>query len=52
MRRAIVGCGSRRPMLARLSTRAIWMEQGAVRADGPFEDVRLRYLEAVEAASS
>jgi ABC-type polysaccharide/polyol phosphate transport system ATPase subunit len=47
----VVAAGHDHPMLARLSTRAIWMEDGAVRGDGPFEEVRVRYLEAVEAAS-
>jgi ABC-type polysaccharide/polyol phosphate transport system ATPase subunit len=44
----VVAAGHDHPMLARLCTRAIWMEQGSVREDGPFDDVQPRYLDAVE----
>jgi homopolymeric O-antigen transport system ATP-binding protein len=44
----VIAAGHDHPMLARLCTRAIWLENGLVRADGPFEDVRAKYVEAVE----
>lgn len=44
----VVAAGHDHPMLARLCTRAIWLEQGTVRADGSFADVQARYLDAVE----
>lgn len=43
----VIAAGHDHPMLARLCTRAIWMHEGSVRADGAFEDVQNRYLEAV-----
>lgn len=43
----VVAAGHDHPMLATLCTRAIWMEQGSVRDDGPFDDVQPRYLDAV-----
>ena len=45
----VVAAGHDHPMLARLCTRAIWMEEGSIRADGPFDDVQPRYLDAVDA---
>jgi ABC-type polysaccharide/polyol phosphate transport system ATPase subunit len=48
----VVAAGHDHPMLARLCTRAIWMEGGAVRADGPFEEVQPQYLEAVEGGNA
>jgi ABC-type polysaccharide/polyol phosphate transport system ATPase subunit len=44
----VVAAGHDHPMLERLCTRAIWMEQGSVREDGPFDEVQPRYLNAVE----
>jgi homopolymeric O-antigen transport system ATP-binding protein len=44
----VIAAGHDHPMLARLCSRAIWLENGLVRADGPFEDVRAHYVEAVE----
>jgi ABC-type polysaccharide/polyol phosphate transport system ATPase subunit len=44
----VVAAGHDHPMLARLCTRAIWIEEGSIRADGSFADVQRRYLEAVE----
>jgi ABC-type polysaccharide/polyol phosphate transport system ATPase subunit len=44
----VVAAGHDHPMLARLCTRAIWMEEGSIRADGPFDEVQPRYLHAVE----
>ena len=47
----VIAAGHDHPMLARLCTRAIWMEEGSIRADGAFDDVQPRYLDAVEAAA-
>lgn len=47
----VVAAGHDHPMLARLCTRAIWLEEGTVRADGPFEEVRAQYVDAVEAGT-
>lgn len=44
----VVAAGHDHPMLARLCTRAIWLEDGSIRADGSFEDVQPRYLDAVD----
>jgi homopolymeric O-antigen transport system ATP-binding protein len=46
----VVAAGHDHPMLARLCTRAIYLEAGSIRAEGPFEPVQRQYLEAVEAA--
>jgi ABC-type polysaccharide/polyol phosphate transport system ATPase subunit len=46
----VVAAGHDHPMLARLCTRAIWMQEGSVREDGAFDEVQRRYLQAVEAA--
>jgi ABC-type polysaccharide/polyol phosphate transport system ATPase subunit len=35
-------------MLARICSRAIWLENGSIRAEGSFEDVRSSYVAAVE----
>jgi homopolymeric O-antigen transport system ATP-binding protein len=48
----VIAAGHDHPMLARLCTRAIWMEEGSVRGDGAFDEVQPRYLEAVEAGSA
>ena len=47
----VIAAGHDHPMLARLCSRAIWMEEGSVREDGAFDEVQPRYLEAVEALS-
>src|ERR687897_940686 len=39
----VVAAGHDHPMLARLCTRAIWIEEGSIRADGSFTDVQRRY---------
>jgi ABC-type polysaccharide/polyol phosphate transport system ATPase subunit len=44
----VVAAGHDHPLLARLCTRAIWLEQGSIREDGPFTEVQPRYLEAVQ----
>jgi ABC-type polysaccharide/polyol phosphate transport system ATPase subunit len=44
----VVAAGHDHPMLARLCTRAIWLEDGQIRADGRFDDVQPRYLAAAE----
>jgi lipopolysaccharide transport system ATP-binding protein len=46
----VIAAGHDHPMLARLCTRAIWMEDGTVREDGPFDKVQPRYLDAVHAS--
>jgi ABC-type polysaccharide/polyol phosphate transport system ATPase subunit len=43
----VIAAGHDHPMLARLCTRALWMEGGRIREDGPFDVVQPRYLEAV-----
>jgi hypothetical protein len=45
----LVAAGHDHPMLKRLCTRAIYLENGLVRADGPFEEVQSDDLQAVEA---
>jgi ABC-type polysaccharide/polyol phosphate transport system ATPase subunit len=45
----VIAAGHDHPMLARLCTRALWMEGGRIREDGPFDVVQPRYLEAVGA---
>jgi ABC-type polysaccharide/polyol phosphate transport system ATPase subunit len=44
----VVAAGHDHPMLASLCTRAIWLQSGSVRADGPFDEVQSRYFAAVE----
>ena len=44
----VIAAGHDHPMLARLCTRAIWMEEGSIRDDGPFDEVQPRYVDAVE----
>jgi ABC-type polysaccharide/polyol phosphate transport system ATPase subunit len=43
----VVAAGHDHPMLERLCTRAVWLEQGRVRADGEFDEVRDAYLASV-----
>jgi ABC-type polysaccharide/polyol phosphate transport system ATPase subunit len=43
----VIAAGHDHPMLARLCTRALWMEGGRIREHGPFDVVQPRYLEAV-----
>jgi ABC-type polysaccharide/polyol phosphate transport system ATPase subunit len=43
----VIAAGHDHPMLARLCTRALWMEGGKIREDGAFDVVQPRYLEAV-----
>jgi ABC-type polysaccharide/polyol phosphate transport system ATPase subunit len=42
----VVAAGHDHEMLERFCARALWLERGAVQADGPFEEVRKAYLEA------
>ena len=42
----VMAAGHDHEMLERFCGRALWLERGAVRADGPFEEVRSAYLEA------
>jgi ABC-type polysaccharide/polyol phosphate transport system ATPase subunit len=44
----VIAAGHDHSMLARLCTRAIWLEEGEVRDDGSFEEVQTRYVAAVE----
>ncbi len=44
----VVAAGHDHPMLAQLCTRAIWLEDGEIRAEGPFQDVQRQYFSAVE----
>jgi ABC-type polysaccharide/polyol phosphate transport system ATPase subunit len=48
----VIAAGHDHPMLARLCTRALWMEGGTIREDGPFDVVQPRYLEAVGGVAS
>jgi ABC-type polysaccharide/polyol phosphate transport system ATPase subunit len=48
----VIAAGHDHPMLARLCTRALWMEGGTIREDGPFDLVQPRYLEAVGGVAS
>jgi ABC-type polysaccharide/polyol phosphate transport system ATPase subunit len=48
----VIAAGHDHPMLARLCTRAIWMDGGTVREEGPFDEVQPRYLQAVEASGA
>jgi len=45
----VIAAGHDHPMLARLCTRALWLENGVVRGDGPFDQIQPRYLDAVHA---
>lgn len=47
----VVASGHDHGMLARLCTRAIWMQDGKIRESGPFDEVQPRYLAAVQAHS-
>lgn len=47
----VIAAGHDHPMLARLCSRAIWLEQGSVRDDGAFTDVQRAYLDSVETLS-
>jgi ABC-type polysaccharide/polyol phosphate transport system ATPase subunit len=35
-----------------MCTRALWLENGSIRAEGSFEDVRSSYVAAVEGAGA
>jgi ABC-type polysaccharide/polyol phosphate transport system ATPase subunit len=48
----VVAAGHDHPMLSRLCTRAIWLEEGRVRDNGDFAQVQSRYLAAVEVGGS
>ena len=40
----VVAAGHDHPLLATFCTRALWLADGRIAADGPFEDVRRAYL--------
>ena len=44
----VLAAGHDHPMLSRFCTRAIWMEEGRVRAKGAFDEIQQRYVAAVE----
>jgi ABC-type polysaccharide/polyol phosphate transport system ATPase subunit len=44
----VVAAGHDHPMLSSLCTRAIWLEDGRIRAEGLFDEVQPEYLAAVE----
>ncbi len=46
----VVAAGHDHPLLETLCTRAVWLDEGRLRADGDFGEVQTAYLEAVEAA--
>jgi ABC-type polysaccharide/polyol phosphate transport system ATPase subunit len=48
----VIAAGHDHPMLARLCSRAIWMDEGSIREHGPFNEVQPRYLQAVEAGGA
>jgi ABC-2 type transport system ATP-binding protein len=47
----VVAAGHDHEMLARLCTHALWLDGGRLRAHGPLDEVRGRYLAAVEAGA-
>ena len=44
----VVAAGHDHPMLERFCSRALWLEQGRIRADGSFDEVQPRYVAAAE----
>ena len=44
----VVAAGHDHPMLARLCARALWLQDGVVREDGPFDHVQRNYLESAD----
>ena len=47
----VVAAGHDHPMLASLCSEALWLEKGAIRQHGAFEEVQPQYLEAVRSGS-
>jgi ABC-2 type transport system ATP-binding protein len=45
----VIATGHDHEILARLCDRAVWLDRGRVRADGPFERVLADYLDGAEA---
>lgn len=45
----VIAAGHDHPLLAELCPRAVQLDKGEVRGDGPFDDVRRGYLQRVEA---
>ncbi|MBA2631033.1 MAG: ABC transporter ATP-binding protein [Thermoleophilaceae bacterium] len=43
----VMAAGHDHPLLATFCDRALWLSDGQIAADGPFEEVRREYLEAV-----
>ena len=48
----VIAAGHDHPMLARICTKALWLENGSIRAEGSFNDVQARYFAAVEGNGS
>jgi ABC-type polysaccharide/polyol phosphate transport system ATPase subunit len=48
----VIAAGHDHPMLARFCTRAIWLEEGRVRAEGAFDEIQPRYVAAAEGHAS
>ncbi len=44
----VIAAGHDHPLLEQLSSRALWLDQGRIVADGPFPEVRAAYLDAKE----
>jgi lipopolysaccharide transport system ATP-binding protein len=48
---SVVAAGHDHPMLKSLCSRAIWLENGEIRAEGEFDEVQAQYLAAVDAGT-
>jgi ABC-type polysaccharide/polyol phosphate transport system ATPase subunit len=48
----VIAAGHDHPMLATLCERALWLQNGSVREDGPFDEVQPRYIDAVQAGDA
>jgi lipopolysaccharide transport system ATP-binding protein len=48
----VIAAGHDHPMLASMCQRALWLENGSVRDDGPFAHVQTRYIDAVHAGEA
>ena len=47
----VVAAGHDHPMLARLCSQALWLENGSVREHGPFDQTQPRYLDSVRSST-
>jgi ABC-type polysaccharide/polyol phosphate transport system ATPase subunit len=48
----VVATGHDHPLLERLGSRAIYLDHGSIRAEGPFSEVQSMYLDHVQAAAT